>query len=112
MRTRLASCRSPREPGSAAAFVSYQTGAVPTYPLNVSGWAARPELDLFSAENRTAVRSALAQGSGAAVFGWHYFFAGGSSRDAIAFTDIASYEGYLERARPGDHLTLFDLDAV
>ena len=80
-------------------------------PLDVSGWAERPELDLFSPESRGAVRSVLVRGSGV-VFGWHYYFAGGASRSVVAFTDLDSYEHHLERARPGDHLTLFDLDAV
>ena len=46
------------------------------------------------------------------MFGWQYFYAGGSSRSAIAFTAYEQYLHHIERARLGDHFTLFELDAL
>jgi hypothetical protein len=36
---------------------------------------------------------------------------GGSSRRTVAFTSPEEYFGHIERAKPGDHFTLFELDA-
>ena len=78
---------------------------------STAGWVRRSELDLLLAANLSAVEDALSR-PGAMVFGWHYYFRGGSSRTGVQFHDFGSYLQYIERARPGDHFTLFDLDSI
>jgi hypothetical protein len=79
--------------------------------VNRSNWVQRPELDLFSEANLSAVHIALSNPS-AVVFGWQYFYNGGSARIKVAFTTSDQYLHHVERAKPGDHFTLFDLDAL
>jgi len=83
-----------------------------TYPLDLDGWQDRPDHNLFSSLNLAVVSEVFAGNSAAVVFGWHYFFAGGSNRTEVVFTSNRDFLRYIERARPGDHLTLFDLEAV
>ena len=82
-----------------------------TNPVDRFDWVPRPELDLFSAANLSCVQAALSNPS-AVVFGWHYHYKGGTSRSIVAFTDFDEYLRYVERARPGDHFTSFELDAL
>ncbi len=74
-------------------------------------WSEDPSLSLFSTENRANVERAFASPS-AVIFGWHYFFAGGSSRSMVDFESYDTYHAAVERARPGDHFCLFDLDSL
>jgi hypothetical protein len=76
-----------------------------------SNWVERPEASLFSDVNLAAVLASL-EGTSAVVFGWQYFYNGGSSRIEVAFTSSDQYLHHVERAKPGDHFTLFDLDAL
>lgn len=74
-------------------------------------WVSEPELDLFSSTNLSAAEHALSR-KGALVFGWHYHFKGGSNRTRVQFHDFDSFLRHVERSRPGDHFTLFDLDSL
>jgi hypothetical protein len=76
-----------------------------------SDWVHRPEGDLFSKENLDAVRMAFRRANGV-VFGWHYFYAGGSSRSTVVFTALDQYLHHIERASPGDIFTLYELDPL
>jgi hypothetical protein len=84
---------------------------MPTSAEDRSNWVQRPTLDLFSDGNLEAVRGALRHPR-AVVFGWQYFYKGGSSRSTVAFTSPEEYFGHVERAKPGDHFTLFELDPL
>lgn len=74
-------------------------------------WVSNPAFDLRGPENSAAVEAAF-RSFAAAVFGWHYHFAGGSSRTSVAFTNLPAYVAHLGVMNPGDHLTLFDLNAL
>lgn len=82
-----------------------------TNPVDRSNWVQRPETDLLSEVNLELVRAALRRPSGV-IFGWQYFYFGGGSRKTVAFTAPDQYLQHIERAKPGDHFTLFDLDAL
>jgi hypothetical protein len=84
---------------------------MPTSAEDRSNWVQRPTLDLLSDGNLEAVRGALRHPR-AVVFGWQYFYKGGSSRSSVAFTSPEEYFGHVERAKPGDHFTLFELDPL
>ena len=75
------------------------------------GWVANPAINLFTKEHSSAVEAALSR-PGAVVFGWHYHFAGGRSRDGVVFTRYGEYVAYIDQAKPGDHITLFDLQSM
>ena len=84
---------------------------MPTSAEDRSNWVQRPTLNLLSDGNLAAVRGAFRH-PGAVVFGWQYYYKGGSSRSTVAFTSPEEYLGHIERAKPGDHFTLFELDAL
>ena len=76
-----------------------------------SDWVDRPDVSLFSDENIATVLRAF-QRQSCVVFGWQYFYFGGSSRSEVTFTSSDQYLRHVERARPGDYFTLFDLDEL
>jgi hypothetical protein len=76
-----------------------------------ANWVDRPEVNLFSDENMAAVLAAF-QRRNAVVFGWQYSYFGGGSRSEVTFISPDQYLNHVERARPGDHFTLFDLDGL
>lgn len=87
------------------------SSATSASPFGQDTWVTDPVLDLFSAANRSKVEAALGNPT-AVVFGWHYHLKGGASRSDVVFTDYGDYLAYTDRARPGDHFTLVDLDSV
>jgi hypothetical protein len=48
----------------------------------------------------------------AVVFGFHYHYRGGASRDEVTFGSASDLISYLTAGRPGDHFTLFCLESV
>jgi hypothetical protein len=88
-----------------------QNRAVSTSAEDRSNWVQRPPLDLLSDGNLAAVRGAFRHPR-AVVFGWQYRYFGGGSRSTVAFTSTEEYFRHIERAKPGDHFTLFELDAL
>ena len=72
-----------------------------------SNLVQRASLNLLSDSNLTAVRGAFRHPR-AVVFGWQYYYSGGSARGTVAFTSTEGYFGHIERAKPGDHFTVFE----
>ena len=73
-------------------------------------WVMDPEANLMSPANLHRVEQVLARPM-AGLFGWHYWYAGGSSRSSVTYTDFRSYLDEVEASRAGDHFTLYDFDA-
>jgi hypothetical protein len=88
-----------------------QLGVTSAEPSSEDVWVDDPALNLFSDDNRSAVEAVLSR-PGAVVFGWHHHFAGGSSRTGVVFTRYREYVAFVDQAKPGDHLTLFDPDSL
>lgn len=84
---------------------------MPTSAEDRSNWVQQPSLNLLSDGNLAVVRGAFRHPR-AVVFGWQYYYVGGSARGTVAFTSTEGYVGHIERAKPGDHFTLFELDAL
>ena len=76
-----------------------------------SAWIHDELLNALSELNVTAIRTSF-QRPGAVVFGWHYFFYGGSARSPLIFGEAVQVIDHIEKARRGDHFTLYDLDHV
>ena len=74
-------------------------------------WARDDSRNALSDSNIQLVRATLAR-TGSVAFGWHYHFAQGSSRSPLVFGSAEDLLSYMERASPGDHFSLFDLDRV
>jgi hypothetical protein len=74
-------------------------------------WVRDPPRDILSEQNLAAVRDAL-RTPGAVVFGWHYFYYGGSARSELLFVNAEELIKHVRQSRPGDHFTLYDLDSV
>jgi hypothetical protein len=68
-------------------------------------------LNVLSVENVTRVRYSLT-GGGSVAFGWQYFYAGGPSRSTVVASSEGDFFDLVDSAAPGDHFTLYDLDAV
>jgi hypothetical protein len=76
-----------------------------------ANWVRDDPRDVLSEQNLAAIRDAFRK-PGAVVFGWHYFYYGGSARSELLFVNPEELIKHLKQSRPGDHFTLYDLDSV
>jgi hypothetical protein len=76
--------------------------------MDSGGWATNDDLNILSSANQAKIRSAFDQ-PGVVVFGWHYWYAGGMTRDAVILTSRGDFDREIARSRPGDHFTMYDL---
>ncbi len=76
-----------------------------------SSWVRDPPRDVLSEQNLAAIRGAFEKPE-AVIFGWHYFYYGGSTRSELLFVNAEELINHFKQSRPGDHFTLYDLDSV
>ena len=76
--------------------------------MESGGWATNDDLNILFPANQAKIQSAFDQPS-VVVFGWHYWYAGGMTRNYVILTSRADFDKEVLRSRPGDHFTLYDL---
>jgi hypothetical protein len=76
--------------------------------MESGGWVRNDELNVLSPVNQAKIKSAFGQPS-VVVFGWHYWYAGGMTRDYVILVRREDFDNEVLRSRPGDHFTMYDL---
>jgi hypothetical protein len=79
--------------------------------MSETHWVTDEQLNLLSEANLARVRQALSRPN-AVIFGWRYLFAAGTSRSPLIVGDFDQYERLIQQWSAGDHITLYDFDAV
>lgn len=77
----------------------------------MENWIRDDLTNALSKQNVASLSEALGT-PGAVVFGWHYFYYGGATRSELLFVSADELIKHVNQSRPGDHFTLYNLDAV